>query len=496
LGTTTNIDLGRGRRGAGWFPRSDHVRMQLRALAPWSRRFEVPDVVDYADYAAEPDESLTVFRMVPAADPEPLRFLKYPKGNGGFRSMALATPRELVYLRVAAGYIGLATGGILGPEVYSGKFGKMPPDWTLRPNAYTAFQMGAAARATAWGCELMVRTDMQGYYGSIPVERLAPMLIDAKALYGPTAFFLERVMWWQDHCKLQGLPVGLEACGIPGTAYLAPLDGLLRELAVGFYRYTDDVIYFSNRGALFDEVDALVESLGLQRSRRKTDVFSEPDKARDAIRRRSLDYLGVVLDVLGEEGLRKVRGAFEEEVAQAVNVDVTSYRWLLRTLGNHGDSFAADTLLNRIDLLNIDPRTAGEYLRKAGLKVEGAIDRVVEAIGSDCSEDTDALRVHLMKLASGTDCGRTGREVFETVAESTDEPPEVRAWAWMAAARSDGFAADRAFEAAMEERDELVSRAGVLTMRGKDVRSKKWLTNDYARRHPANRPAAAWAGAA
>jgi len=41
-----------------------------------------------------------------------------------------------------------------------------------------------------------------------------------------------------------------------------------------------------------------------------------------------------------------------------------------------------------------------------------------------------------------------------------------------------------------------VSRAGALTLRGKDVKSKKWLARDYARRHPVNRPAAAWAGAA
>ncbi len=134
---------------AGWFPRSDHVQMQLNALGPWSSHFEVPDVVDFADFAANPEQSLAAFKAVPAGDPEPLRFLTYPKGNGGFRTMALATARELVYLRVAAGYIGLATEGMLGPEVFSGKFGRRPPNWTVRPNAYTAFQMGAAARATS-----------------------------------------------------------------------------------------------------------------------------------------------------------------------------------------------------------------------------------------------------------------------------------------------------------------------------------------------------------
>ena len=481
---------------AGWFPRSDHVQMQLNALGPWSSHFEVPDVVDFADFAANPEQSLAAFKAVPAGDPEPLRFLTYPKGNGGFRTMALATACELVYLRVAAGYIGLATEGMLGPEVFSGKFGRRPPNWTVRPNAYTGFQMGAAARATEWGCELMVRTDMKTYYGSIPVERLARLLMDAKAQYGPTSFFLERVMFWQDRGELQGLPVGPEACAIPGTAYLTPLDHVLRREAAGFYRYTDDVIYFSNRGDLFEKVDGIVEELGLERSARKTDIYRDPDQAREAIRRRSLDYLGGVLDRLGKAGLRKVRAAFEEQILQAETIDVTSYRWLLRTLGNHKDAFAVGSLLEKVEFMNIDPRTAAEYLRKAGLRFGGVVDRVVDVVRTESSADADALRVHLIKLVSGTDCGRAGLDVFEGVAEDNDARPDVRAWAWTAAKNCDGFDPDRAFEAAMEERDELVSRAGALTLRGKDVKSKKWLARDYARRHPVNRPAAAWAGAA
>jgi hypothetical protein len=39
-----------------------------------------------------------------------------------------------------------------------------------------------------------------------------------------------------------------------------------------------------------------------------------------------------------------------------------------------------------------------------------------------------------------------------------------------------------------------VSRAAALTLRGKDVKSKKWLARDYARRHRVNRPAAAGLG--
>jgi hypothetical protein len=410
--------------------------------------------------------------------------------------MGLATPRELVYLRVAAGYVGLATERFVGPEVYSGRFSRRPPDWRFQTNAYKGFQMAAAARATAWDCDLMVRTDMRSYYASVPVERLARMLIDAKALYGPTSFLLERVMWWQDHCGLQGLPVGPEACAIPGTAYLAPLDGLLRRVAANFYRYTDDVIYFSNRGTLVEEVDAVLEDLGLQRSIGKTNAYTDPAEAREAIRRRSLDYLGGMLDRSGKAALRKIRAAFEEEVAHAAKVDVTSFRWLLRSLGNHNDAFAVDSLLSRVELMNLDPRTTAEYLGKAGWGVPDTMDRVIGSVASGRSDNTDALRVHLMKLASDKDAGTGGRRVFETLAENEEERSDVRAWGWKSAGQCGGFSADRAFDAAMEERDELVSRAAVLTLRGKDVKSKRWLTNEYARRHPINRPAAVWAGAA
>jgi hypothetical protein len=108
-------------------------------------------------------------------------------------------------------------------------------------------------------------------------------------------------------------------------------------------------------------------------------------------------------------------------------------------------------LLEKVELMNIDPRTAAEYLRKPGLRFGGVVDRAVDVVGTESSADTDAPRVHLMKLVSGTDCGRAGLEVFEGVAENNDARPDVRAWAWTAAKNCDGFAPDRAFEAAIEE---------------------------------------------
>src|SRR5207247_6500344 len=126
------------------------------------------------------------------------------------------------------------------------------------------------------GCEQMVRTDMKTYYVSTPVERWARLLMDAKAQYGPTSFFLERVMFWQDRGELQGLPVGPEACAIPGTAYLTPLDHVLRREAAGFYRCTGDVICFSDRGDVLDKVDGSVEEIGLERSARMRDIDRDP----------------------------------------------------------------------------------------------------------------------------------------------------------------------------------------------------------------------------
>lgn len=480
-----------------WFPARQEVVEHLAFLPHWSDDFEVPDVVGYRDYAQHPEAALAAFGTAPAAEPEPLTFFPYPKGSGAFREMCLATPRELTFLRAAAGHIAKTTEKILRPRrkhVYSSRYVRLPPIWTFR-KSWTDFTMAAARRADQWGCEVMVRTDVRSYYPSIPIERLAKQLADADCLYGPMSFFIERVLRWQDSCGLRGLPVGPEACGIPGTVYLAPLDEVLAEFSLAHYRYTDDTIYFSAGGTLLREVDEALESLGLERSIDKTEEHYDPRSAREAIRKGLLDYLGRAVNIRPRVGLRRTAEAFEAEVVAAEKPDVRTKRWTLRTLGNHRDPAAVETLLRNRSVANLDPRATAAYLGDVATirpeLLDGAVAHIEEVGRLDLMA---ALRLHLLRLVSLHDAGEAAGRVCGAVAEDSLERPEVRAWAWQAAV-ANGYPITRALEAAMDEPDGLVSRGAVVTLRDRYLRGRGWLAREYGRRRPQYRPAGEYAAA-
>ena len=368
------------------------------------------------------------------------------------------------------------------------------PDWALEVGGYRTFQKKAAKAAKKWDAALMVRTDVRSYYPSIRMERLAPMLLRAGCPYGAVKLFLERVMWWQDRCGLDGLPVGAEASAVPGTFYLHGLDRVLRRRAVTYVRYTDDIIYFTPQGSQDDLLGLVDEALGesgLTRSVDKTIVHDDPEKALEVIQRGLLASLSNALSSRSYLATSATRRAFVREVLDSDTPDVTNVRWFLRTFGNRSDTFAVNSLMADWNLFNVDPRTAAEYISKVG-KRPHVDEAIVAKLSANPVVETEALNLHLLRVMTSRRGGAEERGVYEAIAQDTSRPSIVRSWAWHAAAATDGFDTERLTEAAAAEPDEGVQRAMVLALKGRSAPSRMWFLRDIARSRPRQRAAVEW----
>jgi hypothetical protein len=459
----------------------------------------VPDVVDFADYASSAEDLAKRFRLQ-AASPDPIAFFQYPKGNGGFRSLCIPSVKDLALIRAAAGYMALACERALSgaPAVYSARLARGVPDWRFQGDGYGRFRKDAAKRAKRWGCAAMVRTDVRSYYPTISIDRLATYLMAIRCRYGPTSFFLERVLHWQIHDGLKGLPVGPEACGVPGTIFLRPVDLRLQGFTDGYFRYTDDIVYFvaaPSAGDLLNVMDEALDERGLVRGIDKTEVHDDPAMALEAIERRLFASLSNGLSNHSPLAMRALKRAFLHDVVEGMG-NTRDFRWYIKVFANRGDPFALRWLTADWEHFNVDPRASADYIAKCGRSDSEVVGRAMEKLAMPATGEMAGADLHLLRIFSQTAMGVTERQTFERVANDATRPSQVRCWAWSAASAAAGFDAEAAAEAAVEERDPAIRRGIVVSLRGKSSRSRKWALRHIARKHPETAPACGWAVAA
>jgi hypothetical protein len=344
----------------------------------------------------------------------------------------------------------------------------------------------------------MVRTDVKAYYPSIPVVQLAQDLMRIGCRYGPTSFFLERVLHWQHHDGLTGIPVGPEACGVPGTVYLKPVDVAMLRSTDGYFRYTDDIVYFVAERTAGDLLATLDESLlerGLRRGVDKTEVHHDQAAALEAIERRLFASLSNGLSNRSPVVMRAVKREFMHDVVEEMG-NARDFRWYIKVFSNRGDPFALRWLTADWKRFNVDPRVSADYISRCGLGDSEVVGRAVERLASVPSDEMASADLHLLRAFSQASMGTDERHTFERVANDPARPSQVRCWAWSAAAAAAGFNVEETAEAAVEEQDPAIRRGMVLSMHGKSGRGTPWALRDIARKHPETAPACAWALAA
>ena len=343
----------------------------------------------------------------------------------------------------------------------------------------------------------MCRTDIRKYYPSIQTDLLQQALLtngcDARAV----ARIFAMLKFWQDFCRLDGLPIGPEASAVFSNFFLRPIDSLIATTGAQYKRYSDDILIFSrNRSmgeAVAESLDAELRSLQLARSIEKTKFFDDPADARANLQDAEIDYMEGATNGYPDLGLFIVKRAFRQILQTAPSdLRVSRLRWVLRYLTNHYQRDGCLEMSQRTDLMNIDPKIASDYLTVAKSD-QRVLTNCMQRLAQPREERYDGLTLHQLRLMSQARTGRPEAKEFERIARDQSTPWPTRSWAWAALAHADGTKASRLMEAAREETELNIRRAIVATLkRHSQLQQCKTFLRDEIKTCPANKYMVEW----
>ncbi|MEX2457788.1 MAG: RNA-directed DNA polymerase [Actinomycetota bacterium] len=204
------------------------------------------------------------------AKPHAPRTYTIPKPGGGTRLMAELTPRDALVWRRLAAEAGPLIEPRLGPEVLGNRWD--PGSARLRPFRPALSAARAAAHRLVMEAGAVLRTDVQGCYGSIRPDALRASLERARVERGVARAAARSVEAWTGF-GVPGLPVGPEPSALFANAVLAPVDATLRTARIRFLRWVDDYLLAPGRRDhrdVLDVLDGALAGVGLQRNRAKT----------------------------------------------------------------------------------------------------------------------------------------------------------------------------------------------------------------------------------
>ena len=305
--------------------------------------------------------------------------------------MAILSAPDLALLRAEAGAIIKVTDALLSDNVCSYRLNRSP----IRRAAWGFEQRNSwKNRFLAGGIEIldkaefpfMCRTDISKYYPSIQIDLLQQALLtngcDARAV----ARIFAILKFWQDFCRLDGLPIGPEASAVFSNFFLRPIDSLIATTGAQYKRYGDDMLIFSrNRSmgeAVAESLDDELRFLQLTRSIEKTEFFDDPADARANLQDAEIDYMEGATNYYPDLGLYTVKRAFRRILQTAPkDLRVSRLRWVLKYLTNHYERDGCLEISQRTDLMNIDPKIATNYLAvaKSDQRVTGELHAALGA---------------------------------------------------------------------------------------------------------------------
>jgi hypothetical protein len=274
------------------WPWSTAIERSLKHVAKEDRRYEVPDPLGLQDYLARPDLLCQLAAARGAAadlsgwQSSAYRWFPYPKAVGGYRKMM--TTADIVD-RIVYRMLAVMAAAVTDPHLSARVFGnrlERPGAWSLRVPAlawrqYMTHQVSSLDRH-GWAYTCI--SDLSGFYLAIDTALLCASLrrrrVDELVASG-----LERLMRnWQEGGELSGLPIGGEASGVLGNAYLISVDSLLSVCVQDYAMYGDDFVFFdtvTSRGrAVLAALDEhLATGLRLRRNIAKTVEKFDPVQA-------------------------------------------------------------------------------------------------------------------------------------------------------------------------------------------------------------------------
>ncbi len=403
----------------------------------------------------------------------------YPKTLGGWRPMAVLHVTDRLAARALVARMGEAIDAGLSDRFYAHRLDRRGPGWTLRDysDAHQAYQSDRLESLACNRWQYTLITDLSRFYPSID----PPLLLGDLSALGCDSEALGMLdeMWgsWRQRDGLVGLPMGEEAFGVISSPMLRPVDDVLFRVADDHFMYGDDTTMFHADVASGKMARAELESVLAERrlklSLRKTYEIFDADEAWVAVENDRLSSMSVVGGRDDQRGLAEVWKLWDELLALPRGITdpqrIREVHFALGWLRRQSHPYAADTLVRRLDIMQLTPRLAVNYLIEVGRRDQAVIEAMARAAAIPITPTTEALVLHALRFAAGV--GRPADE-FTTpalrVLDNQRAHAATRAWAAMAHSCCSTWRCDDALERAEAEADFWVTRAVVASTKADD----------------------------
>lgn len=462
---------------------------------------DVPDVIAFADLAHDRDRyvrALARRQLEPDAPGARVPF-PFPNGPSKLRRLSVIDPRGQVLLRCAAGRIAATTDARLVAGVHSARLVAVPPSWETRSprKAWQRLKKYGRKGVSSADARAVLRTDVARYYPTIEHRRLEEALsgigCDAEAV----AVLGRCLEWWGTEFGLVGLPIGPEGSGVLGTAYLYPVDEILRDRTLCYLRYTDDIfVVGGSAGECWDfaaSIDSVLRVLALKRNVEKTEVVDADDARNRWFGRNPIGPYDDAVDrgaALTEAGAVQI---VRDELARG-DPDPDRFRYALGALRKPKNREAVPELLASPAALEQFPKQVADYLLVVAPLGPVLVERTLDGLADPLDDRKHARDLHLIRACGRERMGRVEGHALLHAAMDSRRPSPVRAWALDACARAGGVRLDELGDIALDpNEDTLVRRAAVAGTRNIVCSARRQLLRDPRLRRSALGWTASWA---
>jgi hypothetical protein len=316
----------------------------------------------------------------------PLRSLLSPKSRYGFRIITQLHPLDFLIFASLVYEIGRDLENERVPTddniVFSHRF-KPKSDGRMydRTIGYNEFQTRAKQMASAPTCTHVAVTDIADFYPRIYSHRLENALSDCTKKKAHITAITKLLAGWNE-TESHGIPVGSAPSRLLAEITISDVDEALIAHGINYIRYSDDYRIFCashSEGfrALAVLAQVLYENHGLTLQPQKTTIYSATnfqrvflsspeDKELDELREQFATLLGelgmsdpyqdIDYEDLTDEQKELVdslnlQGLFLSEVDKH-DPDLSIIRFVLRRLGQLGDSCLVETIFDKVELLH------------------------------------------------------------------------------------------------------------------------------------------------
>jgi hypothetical protein len=484
----------------------------LRHVASEDRWYEVPDALGFRDYLRFPDlfAAFAAKRGATAdlTDWRPQRYdwFPYPKWVGGYRQMTTPDAVDRVVYRLLAFNVAFLSDPSLSGHVFGNRL--------LRPGAssirvptkawveFKNYQL-ASLSANAWGYTCV--SDLSGFYLAINTELFCNRLRE-RSIPEHLVQPLERLFnKWHSGKEFRGLPVGGESSGVLSNTFLLPVDELLSKYAGDHGMYGDDFAIFAPEvgagRAILEILDETFSNhLGLKRNIAKTHEFTDPEEAADYIENHLLASIEVLEEIGDDEtATHKLYALWDERVMPNPSPDAAEVHFVLARLGKRADTYAVAGLLQRSDLLQVDPKASIGYLTRTAVRDQEIAERLCLLLDMPPTVTSEAMQLHICRfLASASRTSAVAAVTERVLDDGHGFRGQTRAMAAQARSRCPNWHHADAIDRADADASFLVRRSLIGTTRGMNehLPTRTLALRELARRDPALTPTAAWALAA